>query len=459
LAALGLLAVGMVLSRPAPVGSGEPAGQAEIGVRATSPEAEAKVEALAGELADDNWVVRQKAQDELVQFGPVARARLEGLLRETRDEEVRTRAEAALRQIEENRLTGTSFVTIHVKDAHPKEVLAELSRQAYADLTRTAPADLWDSKQWPAVSIDAERQPFWVVMNELCAKAGLQPQVSVGAEREIVLAVRDPSLEPWGQGKVRPVVAGGFMVMINTVSTRKYLDLNAPKNVSRSCQMQVVVYPEPKLRVLQLASPTRVVEAVDERGNALAPPAAGTEYMQTITTWPCSLYIGLQPPLDAGRRIARLRGTGRFVLQAKSEVAEIADVVNAKEVTRTVGGKQFTLKEVKRNEDRYVVSISLMRAGFSANDWAYAGTYNTSNAFKLVDARGRPLYRWSFTNSGGGAEQMDYTIQFSRAPQATAKVQGAGGEPTGEPVKLVWEVPTESREVTVPFGFDDVPLP
>src|SRR5881392_4092500 len=63
---------------------------------------DARIDHLIQELSADAWQTRQKAQDALVQYGLDIRPRLNGVLRETRDEEARARVEAALRQIEEN---------------------------------------------------------------------------------------------------------------------------------------------------------------------------------------------------------------------------------------------------------------------------------------------------------------------------------------------------------------------
>src|SRR5262245_39758099 len=72
---------------------------------ALPPEQATAMEALFTNLSADSWQVRQQAQDALVQMGPDARPRLLLLAKQTRDEEVRTRAEAAIRQIEENRIS------------------------------------------------------------------------------------------------------------------------------------------------------------------------------------------------------------------------------------------------------------------------------------------------------------------------------------------------------------------
>src|SRR5207237_6920798 len=97
------------------------------------------------------------------------------LLKETNDEEARTRVEAALRQIEENRITGASLITLHMKGAKPAEVFAEISRQASAEL-RPSPVNLWESKSWPTFDIDIDRQPFWEVIGDVCNRFGVAPQ-------------------------------------------------------------------------------------------------------------------------------------------------------------------------------------------------------------------------------------------------------------------------------------------
>ncbi|MDB5298931.1 MAG: hypothetical protein JWO87_594, partial [Phycisphaerales bacterium] len=81
---------------------------------------------LLKRLSSDAWQQRQRAQDELVRMGDEARPVVKDLLARTTDTEVRTRLEAAVAQIDENRISGPSFITMHFKDADPREVFAEL---------------------------------------------------------------------------------------------------------------------------------------------------------------------------------------------------------------------------------------------------------------------------------------------------------------------------------------------
>src|SRR5947209_669446 len=71
------------------------------------------IESLLAQLSSDNAAQRQHAQDQLVQLGVLAQPALERLVQQSTDEEALARARAALRLINENRLTGPTLVTLH----------------------------------------------------------------------------------------------------------------------------------------------------------------------------------------------------------------------------------------------------------------------------------------------------------------------------------------------------------
>src|SRR5204862_7110702 len=100
-----------------------PATTKPIAERPPLPKASVeKIEAAIKALSSDAWKERQAAQDTLTSFGQDAVPRLTQLAAKSPDEEVRTRAAAALRQIEENDMVGGSIVTLKLKDAKPQEV-------------------------------------------------------------------------------------------------------------------------------------------------------------------------------------------------------------------------------------------------------------------------------------------------------------------------------------------------
>ena len=394
-----------------------------------------EVEKLLAELGGDSWQARERAQQALSLRGPSISARLLEVLAETRDEEIRTRVQAVLRQIEEQRSTGPSPISLHLQGANPAQVFGEVGRQAYTEL-RPIPGDLWTSRPWEVVDVEFNRRPFWEVLRDLCGRWGVSlangnGDGELGISRDYAGGV---------MGKAPVSISGPFMVVVGQIRTYRSVDLNQPRNVSRSTSLQLRVYVEPKVRVLQGASIATVLEAVDEKGNSLVVPGARNDGMHSSGTWLWHLHAPLMVQADSGRQLARLKGEARFVVQTHSQRAEIPDVLNARNVSRTAGGRSLAIKEIVQLNGMYIVYVNVQRES--------EGTlFYPMSSFRLVDAAGRALRMINQPVPSGGQIEL----RFQGSP--------SDGEVVGPPAKLIWEVPLESREVIVPFEFGNLPLP
>ncbi len=141
-------------------------------------------------------------------------------------------------------MTGASMITLHLKNASPGQVLGEICRQANAQI-RLNPPNLWSTHEWPAADIDIEDQPFWTAMKTLCKTWNLSPQNN-GMDREMVIG--EGACTMFGKWSS---VSGPFLVSATYIHTNNSRDLNQPANVTRNCNVQIMVCPEPKMRVLQ----------------------------------------------------------------------------------------------------------------------------------------------------------------------------------------------------------------
>jgi hypothetical protein len=91
-----------------------------------------QIDDAINQLSSDDWKARQSATQRLIQLADDALPRLQHVADTATDDEVRTRAAAAVAQIEENKITGASLVTLHLKDAPAAQAFAELAHQARA---------------------------------------------------------------------------------------------------------------------------------------------------------------------------------------------------------------------------------------------------------------------------------------------------------------------------------------
>lgn len=412
----------------------------------------AAIRGLVAKLSADDYQTRQDAQDQLVRYGAEARPYLRKLLAATNDPEARTRAEAAVAQIEEDRATGASVVTLHVKDAPADQVLAELSRQGMFAIP-VMPENLFKQEHVnvPKLTMDFDRQPFWMAMRAFCEKTQLRINAMGGDRKFVVMQGGDDSLLGMA------AYSGPFMVVANSVTRSSSIALGRDKTPAKSLGVQISVYAEPKLNVMGHDYYLRLTEATDDRGNSLLIPgqygAYGSMGQDTSCRW--TLGTSLAIPDNLGTRLVRLKGFSRVLMQTKSQTWEVAaDAVPTSGAAgpapaKSIGGRKYVVEELKGTGDAYELKFTLLREGPAGRveEWQQ---YGRGVRVSLVDAQGRSLAGRGY-NGGGSEEKLTYTYTFARDLDTGVKA--------GPPVKVVVEVPTEAREVEVPFEFRDVPLP
>jgi hypothetical protein len=405
----------------------------------------AQVEAAIRDLSSDSWKDRQAAQDKLVTFGEDAVGVLRKLVDKTKDEEVRTRVGAALRQIDENAQTGPSVITIRMTNAKPQDVFAELARQARCEFTPQQ-KNMWTSRNFPAVTMDLERVNFWTAFKEACAKSGVSPVTWGNQQRGMQLTPHGGNVQWNGP----TVFSGPFMVVATRVHKSSSIDLANPLNVQREFAINLMAFAEPKVRVHQSSYNVKVEEAVDDKGNNLMLNDRMGDGLNSGNQWAWNLTARLAWPENPGTRLKKFKGSVRFLVQTRSETLDVPEITKVKGVTKTVGGRRILIKEMKQNGSQYELHVTMYRDGMSQNDWGMMESpyYST----RLMDKDGRQLNANGW-GGGGGPNERNFQWTFSR------DTFGPDNEKVGEPYRLVWEVPLETRDVKAGFEFLDLPLP
>jgi hypothetical protein len=440
----------------------------------TRPAASGETAALIRRLSAGSWKERQAAQARLVQLADQTRPQLEALLNPqpdtpALDDETRNRVIAALRQIDEDDRTGPSLITIHAHDLEPLEVFADIARQAKSPL-ETAQPELWRAGGSPTgrMTFNVDRQPFWSVLRELNRKYNVE-LVQWGEELRLTAAGGGGTFPMRGPS----VVSGPFLIVASRVFRSQAIDLSQPAEnaqqpgTEREFNVQLTALPEPKLRVRKSDAMARLTEAVDDHGNSLIPDHPADEDAG-FTTGPAGTWAFTARLQDAaqnpGRKIARLKGTVTTVLLTQFQTIELSDVLTAQNVERELGMSKLLIKGVKKDEQNAsiyhltaTVTLPTLAGNETGEEWErLESMFNSGSDVRLLDARGK-AYGVQSRNVGGGQNNtMDVTIDFTRdTPQS-----GEGeANKLGDPSKLVLNIPTESKEVAVPFEFTDLPIP
>jgi hypothetical protein len=389
--------------------------------------------ALIDQLSSADPRQRRQASEKLIALGEDARPLLEDLLQHTNDLDVITRAQAALEQIDEDRMVGPSYVTLHFKNAPAGVVAAELGRQSFAPLL-TFPENLWDDTSILPVSIDLDHQPFWVAMRQFSEQTGVGFQPYLDGHRLMRVAGRPAGIA---------VVQGPFLIVANQISRSQSIELGLNGAERSDFSVQMCIYPEPKIVVVRVNGMLDIQEAVDDNGNSLLGPLA--ERSPVFIGGPTGIPIDarLSWPKNPGKRIVRLVCSTTFELQTKSQKLEIADILTAKEQTQTLGGSTVSFKGIHKNGEMWELQLS---ASTSA-----PLQQMMQNRLQLLDSQGRPLERRGMSGQGD-AGQMTFHLLFAAGRRP-------GAEQTGDPSRLVWDVPVETKPVPLQFEFRDLPMP
>ena len=333
---------------------------------------------LLTRLASDQWQVREAAEQQIVGMGEAARPLVAELLTKTTDAEARARLKLALERIDQDRISGASIITLHMKDATPRQAFDALSRQCFAPL-KPFPDNLWDQQKWPTVAVDIDRKPFWEAIAALSEQTGVRLQ-SAGQGLRLM---RDG---PARTG--RTIVSGAFLVVATEINLSQTISLGDGK---RQSNFAVVLWfaPEPKLQVLSGGAESDLQEAIDDRGNSLLPDGADGRASPSgqISEW--GWPVTLKYPEQPGTKITRLRGAASFVVQTASQKIKLRDLASIRQKPQAAAGLTIVVQDIKQNGRTYELSLSIRHDGADGRWPAIEQTIY--QRLKISDAAGRPF--------------------------------------------------------------------
>jgi hypothetical protein len=223
--------------------------------------------------------------------------------------------------------------------------------------------------------------------------------------------------------------------------------------------VQLTAFAEPKLRILQALDGSKLDVAVDELGHSLLPPPApqagapddSQSFVNGIAgTWSFQARLNYPTDVKIGTRIKRLKGVAAVVLQTKIQTIEIPSILSIKNVKKSAGGTHFNFKSLTKVGSQYQLAATADFDRTKPDDFSRVHAVFLSSDLKLLDANG---VAWNIVgrNVNGNNDAIDASIDFT--------CDGMAAPVPGEPSRLVLKVPTETKNVTVPFEFSDLPIP
>ena len=435
---------------------------------ATAPAADLAVTGLIKQLDADDWQARDAAVAALVARGDAVRPAVADAAAHADSPEVRSRAAGVIAQLDQLRADRPTTVSLHVANANPRDVFAELGRQAGVRFAYL-PDMLFQPQFGPApkVTLDLTDRPFWSAVDEVCKQAGARATTfnqTGGADLTIMAGAGDPLL-------TGPVSDQGRLVMVAQTYDRARQISYADGTSSGSDTVTLLALIDPKLRLSEPSQPLATVTvATDDKGASLVTTptavaaAAGLVRrgrgrpvpmrMMNAAAFARSvgrgytgagpmrqLTVDLKPPSAGATKVAVLKGTVALSVVGRSETMTVDDAAHAGHVVRTVG--RFVVDVDKVAVTDHGVSYTL-----SVRSTDGTPVPSPLPEVRLEDAAGHPIGGYT----GSRSSDSDGTrTRLTAELNTTTPVTG--------PVRLLWTVATQTRTVTLPFEIHDLALP
>ena len=463
--AMATAAVAVAQLAPSP-----PAPPAATQPSATQP-ADAVVATLIRQLGADEDADRRVAAQQLVDLGATVVDALRAAADHDADLDVRTGSAAVLAQIRDRDANGPTLITLHVQGGDVPAVLKQIGDQAHADISDVIPN--FGGAARSALTLDADRKPYWDVLADVCGQLNVCPQLSDAPNHATVRLF--PTNRNWMTHGPHQVV-GPFWVGVAGLDRQSWVDLSGPPLSYDTFMARLIVFPEPKLVVTQV-SPLTVREAVDDAGNSLVPTAvgpAGRLAARSAARMPArTVEARLRYPAGhPGHRIVTLAGDLTVTLAQGAQRFEADDVMGRPTVTRPLPGVKVRVAVARQGISGYSVTVECGRDGLADPQW-YAMT-NRIYDLTVEDGAGHVLASpaWWNVDAGNSDTVFKATGMFSRQAAGNLLVNRlpaavAGNPPVaaaavpiiGEPQRVVWNVAARFKVVTLPVAFHDLPMP
>ena len=344
------------------------------------------------------------------------------------------------------------LITLHFKDANPGVVLAELAKQGQVNIAQWPP-DLWNQQvnlgnilsSRPKLSIDIDQQPFWAAMVEFCNKAKVQVR-SMGNEQDLTV------MQGEGNFSAPHCFSGSFAIFANNAQRTRSLQYadrgNGAGQVQKNDVLTLDLYIDPRSRVASYDG-IQISEAVDDKGASLVVDAkedggrSSSGMMQRGYSFPIS--VPLKYPNDGYTKLSRLKGTILLIMVAKTKTLEIPDFEKSSGQSASGAGMNVSVKSVKLGGQELSYELDVSRDKSQPSQGG--GLFEQYQSIHIVDAHGHTIC----SGGGGWGSDEEMTVSGSYGVGGVGKIAA--------PLKLVWEIPTETREENIKFELDDLPLP
>ena len=339
-----------------------------------------------------------------------------------------------------------TLVTVHQKAAPPTDVFADLGKQAGVRFSAW-PEGLWDRLAVKSLTLDADRQPFWVVALRAAEACGLSIRRVPASDGQAQV-----ELHALRRGEAPPLtsVSGPLVVMAELTRPEHKDDLG---NANAGLLLSLRVYADPSLKNFRFMDVPALEEATDEQGNSLLPskPDKSTlppsSELVSLHEVPLAYPVAGQP----GKRIATLRGSMALLLSKDSEDVVINPAIKSVQA-RQVGKFTYSYQGLEKDAQGYELKLNVKGPADEMS----------------VPVRDLMVSQQSILPTDAAGNR--YRIGSIATTYSSKNIVGVGNAVYSvrlQPVKadagdistITWRLPKQISTQEVHFEFHDLPMP
>lgn len=408
---------------------------------------ERQVSRLVGQLNDDRGVVRDTAEQKLLELAGTTAAdsdRFLKLLPEPSDDmplAVRERL-ARIRQRVEERVakgaTGGTTITLAADKMPLAEVLAAIESQTGNKLKDNRD-DNGEGNAVPPITIDLKNEPFWPAVDQILDQAKLGVY-NYGGDDALAIVPRG---DDDGPRHGVAAYAGPFRLEILEVQAQR----NSRQPANKSLKLQLEVAWEPRLRPIAISQPAGDIEATDSAGNPLvvSQPEAVLDVEVPTGTQAAEIVLPFALPPRSVTKIAKLRGKLKALVPGRQAKFRFGDLAQAAGKSDRQGGTQVTVDDVRKNNEIWEVH---MRMKLDEDNRA------------LESHRGWVFQNISYMEGKDGQRIENAGFETTRQTPNEVGIAYLFDLPDGiDGLTWVYETPAAIVELPVEYEITDIELP
>ncbi len=362
--------------------------------------------------------------------------------------------DAALPEAASPPSTQPALVSVDYNRAEPKTVFDDLAKRG--GFTVEYDNNVWGDEK-PTITLKADNRLLVEVLRDAMVQAHVQTSELNGENPpDGVLALRQSGWNMVDGKRVHQnplagvaVPVGGRLLIARSISVNSQLAMGSRRPDRRDAYVQFILFSLPVDRPLGMGNQPVLDEAMDDKGNSLMNPNNYSDRRVNVGRNQGQLNVSLQLADRSATKIAELAGSVLVLEALTSDTLEVADILKAKNVKKTVAGLEMTIGPVSQDQRQVKVEMVIETHALNDGDREALRQMIYSNPPRLIGGNWRDNGQ---NVEQGGPASMKMTLNFYSN-------QTGADEAAGAPEKLVWTIPLTAEQRALPFVFKDLPLP